>query len=368
VLRRLLPGDFLGDPFEVARNVVLGAVLETNIGGVRTAGLITEAEVYIGGSDKASHTYGYRRTERVMSQYEMGGHAYVFLVYGIHAQFCVVLGEKDVPNVVLVRSVMPLWGADEMLRRRGKIEMDEGISSLGEKANPDGEISLLSEKTNPDRGISSLDGKTNPDGEVSSLGEKMKADGEVSSRGEKAKADREMSSLCGKTKPGDGMFSRRIKAKLDATLCAGPGNATKALGITTRLNGVDLCTSDEIGLYVPVESGTGANGAGLRQVAEFRTNASGKAGLHRFAKPEIDGNEVGLHSFAEPETEVERDTSSRAVMPCSEEMLRAIMSARADEIVEAPRVGIDYAEEYAAMKWRYYYRNNRFVSKKLKGV
>lgn len=58
MLRRLLPGDFLGDPFDAARNVVLGAVLETNIGGVRTAGLITEAEVYIGGSDKASHTYG----------------------------------------------------------------------------------------------------------------------------------------------------------------------------------------------------------------------------------------------------------------------------------------------------------------------
>ena len=42
------------------------------------------------------------------------------------------------------------------------------------------------------------------------------------------------------------------------------------------------------------------------------------------------------------------------------------LSARADEIVEAPRVGIDYVEEYAAMKWRYYYRNNRFVSKKLR--
>lgn len=229
MLRRLLPGDFLGDPFDAARNVLLGAVLETNIGGVRTAGLITEAEVYIGGSDKASHTYGYRRTERVMSQYEMGGHAYVFLVYGIHAQFCVVLGERDVPNVVLVRSVMPLWGTDEMLRRRGK-------------------------------------------------------------------------------------------AKLDAALCAGPGNATKALGVTTRLNGVDLCASDEIGLYVPVEPETGAG----------------------------------------------RDISSHAVMPCSDEVLRAILSARADEIVEAPRVGIDYAEEYAAMKWRYYYRNNRFVSKKLR--
>lgn len=229
MLRRVLPGDFLGDPFDAARNVVLGAVLETNIGGVRTAGLITEAEVYIGGRDKASHTYGYRRTERVMSQYEMGGHAYVFLVYGIHAQFCVVLGERDVPNVVLVRSVMPLWGTDEMLRRRGK-------------------------------------------------------------------------------------------AKLDAALCAGPGNATKALGITTRLNGVDLCASDEIGLYVP----------------------------------------------AEPETGAGRDISSHAVMPCSDEALRAILSARADEIVEAPRVGIDYAEEYATMKWRYYYRNNRFVSKKLR--
>lgn len=290
MLRRLLPGDFLGDPFEAARNVVLGAVLETNIGGVRTAGMITEAEVYIGGSDKASHTYGYRRTERVMSQYEMGGHAYVFLVYGIHAQFCVVLGERDVPNVVLVRSVMPLWGTDEMLRRRGKIKMDEGISSLGEKA----------------------------------------------------KADGEMSALCGKTKPDDGMSSRRIKAKLDAALCAGPGNAAKALGITTRLNGVDLCTSDQIGLYVP---------------AELKASSS-EAGLYQFGESEM-GSDEDISK---------RVNRSNAVMPCSDEMLRAIMSARADEIVEAPRVGIDYAEEYAAMRWRYYYRNNRFVSKKIKGV
>lgn len=270
MLRRLLPGDFLGDPFEAAKNTVLGAVLETNIGGVRTAGLITEAEVYIGGRDKASHTYGYRRTERVMSQYEMGGHAYVFLVYGIHAQFCVVLGERDVPNVVLVRSVMPLWGTDEMLRRRGKIKPDEGISLPGKKAKPD-----------------------------------------------------------------DGIPSRRIKAELDAALCAGPGNATKALGITTRLNGVDLCASDEIGLYVPVE---------LKA-------SSSEAGLYRFAESEMGANQ---------------GASNHAVTPCSDEVLRAITSARADEIVEAPRVGIDYAEEYAAMKWRYYYRNNRFVSKKLK--
>lgn len=301
MLRRLLPGDFLGDPFEAAKNTVLGAVLETNIGGVRTAGLITEAEVYIGGSDKASHTYGYRRTERVMSQYEMGGHAYVFLVYGIHAQFCVVLGEKDVPNVVLVRSIMPLWGTDEMLRRRGKIKPDEGISLPGKKAKPD-----------------------------------------------------------------DGIPSRRIKAKLDAALCAGPGNATKALGITTRLNGVDLCASDEIGLYVPVESEAGTNGAGLRQAAEFGTNASDKAELHRFAKPETDTNEAGLYRFAESEMGANQGAFNHAVMPCSDEVLRAITSARTDEIVEAPRVGIDYAEEYAAMKWRYYYRNNRFVSKKLK--
>ncbi len=303
MLRRLLPGDFLGDPFEAARNVVLGAVLETNIGGVRTAGMITEAEVYIGGSDKASHTCGYRRTERVMSQYEMGGHAYVFLVYGIHAQFCVVLGERDVPNVVLVRSVMPLWGTDEMLRRRGKIKTDGGISSLGEN---------------------------------------VKLDGEVSSRGEKTKADGEMSSLCGKTKLDDGMSSRRIKAKLDAALCAGPGNAAKALGITTRLNGVDLCTSDEIRLYVPVE---------LKA-------SSSEAGLYQFGESEM-GSDEDISK---------RVNRSNAVMPCSDEMLRAIMSARADEIVEAPRVGIDYAEEYAAMRWRYYYRNNRFVSKKIKGV
>lgn len=190
--------QFLGDPFEVARKNILGAILATDIGGKRTSGMITEVEVYIGGSDKASHTYGYRKTPRVMSQYERGGRAYVFLVYGIHAQFNVVLGEAGVPDVVLVRSISPVEGADIMLKRRGL-------------------------------------------------------------------------------------------ARLCPRLCSGPGNVTKALGITTDMNGYDLMGGSEIKLF-----------------------------------------------------------SNR----CD------------DEIIEARRIGIDYAEEYAYKPWRYYYKNNEYVSKR----
>ncbi len=35
-----------------------------------------------------------------------------------------------------------------------------------------------------------------------------------------------------------------------------------------------------------------------------------------------------------------------------------------DEIVSGARIGIDYAEEYAAKPWRFWIKNNRFVSRK----
>ena len=34
------------------------------------------------------------------------------------------------------------------------------------------------------------------------------------------------------------------------------------------------------------------------------------------------------------------------------------------EIVRAKRIGIDYAEEYKDKLWRFYIKNNKFISKK----
>ena len=126
---RLERESFLGDPFAIAKHSLLGSVLVTHLEGGITSGKITEVEVYRGGEDKAAHTYQYRRTKRVESQYLIGGHAYVFLVYGIHSQFCVVVGEENVPNSILVRSIEPIAGIDLMKRRRGIEETSPKLSS-----------------------------------------------------------------------------------------------------------------------------------------------------------------------------------------------------------------------------------------------
>ncbi|MGN1063617.1 MAG: DNA-3-methyladenine glycosylase [Alphaproteobacteria bacterium] len=115
---RLQRSFYLQDPFSVAKKVLLGAYLCSEFNGILCAGKITEVEVYPGGEDKASHTYMNRRTLRTEPVFNIGGHAYIFLVYGAHHQFCVVTGQKNEPCAILIRSLEPVAGLEEMKRRR----------------------------------------------------------------------------------------------------------------------------------------------------------------------------------------------------------------------------------------------------------
>ena len=54
--------------------------------------------------------------------YQQGGRAYVYLCYGIHHLFNVVVGDVDEPLAVLVRAGEPLEGIEVMRRRRGKAD------------------------------------------------------------------------------------------------------------------------------------------------------------------------------------------------------------------------------------------------------
>jgi DNA-3-methyladenine glycosylase len=65
---------------------------------------IVETEAYLGVSDRAAHSFGGRRTERVAPMYMDGGHLYVFFVYGMHHCANVVTGRAGVPEAVLLRA------------------------------------------------------------------------------------------------------------------------------------------------------------------------------------------------------------------------------------------------------------------------
>ena len=114
-----LAADFYKrDNVQLISRELLGKVLCTNFHGKLTSGIIVETEAYAGGTDKASHAYGGRRTKRTETMYSSGGTAYVYLCYGIHHLFNVITNVEGVPHAVLIRSVQPLDGIDIMLQRR----------------------------------------------------------------------------------------------------------------------------------------------------------------------------------------------------------------------------------------------------------
>ncbi len=105
------------DVVNIARSLV-GKKIFTNFDGQLTGGIITETEAYAGITDKASHSYGGKKTTRTEVMYGEGGIAYVYLCYGIHSLFNIVTNKKNIPHAVLIRSILPIEGIDIIYKRR----------------------------------------------------------------------------------------------------------------------------------------------------------------------------------------------------------------------------------------------------------
>jgi len=108
---------YLNDTFEIAKNL-LGSSLCTNINNEFVSGRIVELEVYFGTIDKASHSYGGRKTKRTETMYNPGGIAYIYLIYGLYSLFNVVTGQDGIPHAILIRALEPFSGIDIMKKRR----------------------------------------------------------------------------------------------------------------------------------------------------------------------------------------------------------------------------------------------------------
>lgn len=120
---RIPLSTYLRDPFEFAQEELLGAYLCSNVGGVFTAGKITELEVYIGSCDRACHAYPNKLTPRTATMFRAGGCAYVFFVYGMYNQFNVVVSPEGTANAILIRSLEPVAGIETMQARRKVSEL-----------------------------------------------------------------------------------------------------------------------------------------------------------------------------------------------------------------------------------------------------
>ncbi len=119
--KRLTREFFARDGIRVAKEL-LGKTLvhATPYGTAR--GILTEVESYMGETDKGSHAYGGRRTERTEPMYHQAGTSYVYLIYGMYHCMNIAVMSEGIPQAVLLRGLVPADAESEEVMRRLRLE------------------------------------------------------------------------------------------------------------------------------------------------------------------------------------------------------------------------------------------------------
>jgi DNA-3-methyladenine glycosylase len=134
-----LPRAFYGrDTVTVAREL-LGKHLVHVVNGDALIGRIVEVEAYIGPHDLASHS-SRGLTERTKIMFGPPGHAYVYLIYGMHHCMNVVTDREGHGAAVLLRAVEPINGIEARTQGPGLLcramQIDRALNAcdlLGDK-------------------------------------------------------------------------------------------------------------------------------------------------------------------------------------------------------------------------------------------
>jgi DNA-3-methyladenine glycosylase len=94
---------------------------------------ITEVEAYCHPDDSASHCR-FGRTTRNEPMWGPGGHAYVYLCYGMHNMLNIVTNAADEGAAVLIRACEPVSGTARIAERRGSIRGPAALTGPGKVA------------------------------------------------------------------------------------------------------------------------------------------------------------------------------------------------------------------------------------------
>ena len=102
-----LPRTFYDRDTTLVARELLGKWLVHKAAGVEHIGKIVEVEAYLGEHDLAAHS-SKGRTERTKIMFGPPGHAYVYLIYGMHHCMNVVTEREGHASAVLLRAVEPV--------------------------------------------------------------------------------------------------------------------------------------------------------------------------------------------------------------------------------------------------------------------
>lgn len=144
-----LDREFYGrDTVTVARDL-LGKILVHHAHGQLRMARIVEVEAYLGPTDLAAHS-SKGLTRRTRAMFGPPGHAYVYLIYGMHHCMNVVTEPEGSGTGVLLRAVEPLANIPSNTRGPGLLTRAMGIdlNHYGHDLCSD-ELHLLAPHDNP---------------------------------------------------------------------------------------------------------------------------------------------------------------------------------------------------------------------------
>ena len=125
----------LGKPFfdvdcaALARKLLGCTIARRNEGtGDVVRARIVETEAYLGGTDKAAHSFDGKKTKRNAAMYMVPGTLYVYVIYGMY--HCTNVSSRGDGAAVLLRSVEPFDADSELAMRKARAKSEAAAKKM----------------------------------------------------------------------------------------------------------------------------------------------------------------------------------------------------------------------------------------------